>query len=250
MADTYAVHHHLGRDATAKRLARWAEFEGEEAPPADVRPVDWVEEKRLGPAMRRSLLHLNGTAVDVVRDVFQQARFTRKRLDAARVVFEESGMPYPAEVETMIGELTERFNSINEEQEIADIRCRIVKACKAPEQGAALAEELERVIQTVRAKDRVAANIALLAQAFDGAMAHQEAEHAKKAARLSDAQEHHLWLAMRSWASGTLREHLQEDSNAVAVLSSLLEVSASNLEESLTAYFERAEKTQDVAEQI
>lgn len=253
-ADTFAVHAALGRAATDRRFARWVAAEGEPVTPGDPpchRALHWLEAHRMGPAMRRELLHPAGTATDVVRAVIQRARFSRRKLDACRAVFDETGTPYPVEVEAMLGELTEQFNAINEDKGLADIRLRIVAACKTPEQGAALADELDRAIELVRTKDRIAANIALLAEAFDAALAAEERRHGRLH-EWAAADEELMWAAMRAWAAGQLEAHLATLAPDVcARLAAMVDAARDDpLGPTLAAYFAEAERTREIAEAI
>lgn len=249
---TYAVHRALGRTATTARFADWVESESEEygdGPPArhPTAEIGWLDTLNMGAALRRQLLYPTGTACDVVRAVFQRGKFSRHKLAMARRVFEESGGTYPEGVEKMLSELTTKFNAIADGDLLEDLRLR-ANATRTPEQAGVLAGEIDRIVEQVRAKDRIAANIAMVAQAFDAALAEQESRHLLLP-KFDAKTEGLLWRAMRCWCDGRLVSSFDDEfaPEEAGMLRTALKLSdRENVAHALRDYFSEAEATRDV----
>lgn len=250
--ETYAVHRILGKTSTTARFADWVESESEEYHhgPLGEHPsaeIAWLDSMNLGPAIRRQLLFPTGTACDVVRMVFQRGKFSRTKLEMARRIFEESGGTYPIGVEKMLSDLTEEFNAIADGDLIEELKVR-ANSVRTPEQAGVMVGEIDRIIERVRTKDRIATNIAMLAQSFDAALADQESRHILLP-KFSNEVERLLYRALRCWCDGRLILSFDEEftPNEIEEMRIALKISPrESVPHVIFDYFTEAESTQNV----
>lgn len=231
-----AIHEHTGAFATQRRYSAFLQATNGGQPDA----------------MRNVLVASDGTACDMARRVFAQTGFSQLMLRRARVVFEETNGAYPSGIETLLADLTAQFNAIPDSDLINNVQKSIVKRVDDASVGLSLAKEVRDTVHRIREKDRLAANIALLATLFDGALASEEQVHCATS-EISDSTTRVLMIdIMRMYETGALSDVALLPDAALALLRQFLEVPANcsvdDLISLLREYFRVASDTRSIEE--
>jgi len=231
-----AIHEHAGAFATQRRFNAFLRATNGGRPDA----------------MLNVLAFRDGTACDMARRVFAQTGFSQIMLKRARVVFEETNGAYPSGIETLLADMTAQFNAIQDSELINNVQKSIVKRVDDASVGLSLAKEVRDTVHRIREKDRLAANIALLATLFDGALASEEQVHCATS-EISDGETRALMVdIMRMYEAGALGDIARLPDATLVLLRKFLELPTyypvDDLISLLKEYFRVASDTRSIEE--
>ena len=252
MAETFALHQARGQFSTPSRTYDWltrmgvSEDEQLTFPQGTGDQQEWLARHKLG---HGDLVWLQGTSCDIARDTFRDAKISQGTLRRARIIYHETEEAYPLGCEHVLVDLSEQFNDIKDADLINDLQKSIVARVDDATVGLALAQEVKRTIVAIRNKDRLAANIALVATMYDTALAGQEKAHGLLSAIEDDQTRQTIVTLLRLHNQGEtdLWSHLSEGERRIAA--EFFEVSPSeDINALLQTYFKAAEDSIFVAE--
>lgn len=179
-SETHALHAHNGCFKTPARIRLFEERVGArqlanvEDTHARLKVLDALQ---CGQSMTDVLSAVPSSCSEMARDAVRRIKLSQTYMQNAETVFSENGAHFPAAAGPMITDLTQKFNAINDAEEINQVQKEIVSMVDDASVGLILAKKVRQTIHRVRTKDALAARICLLSEALDGCVAREEHDH-------------------------------------------------------------------------